>query len=98
MIGVVVGFVVLLLVVAIAAVVVVLLVTKKGSPATPKGDNYEQNEIPLPPKNTDKAPSKPEGLIYADIGLSSRVPMQAPNPRDLSSVTYSTVGTVKELL
>ncbi|KAL5494305.1 hypothetical protein EMCRGX_G015607 [Ephydatia muelleri] len=97
-VGVGVGFVVLLLLVGIAAVVVILLVTKKGSPATPKGDNYEQNEIPLPPKNTDKAPSKPEGLIYADIGLPSRVPMQAPNPPDLNCVAYSTVGTVNKLL
>ena len=30
-----------------------------------RGDNYEQNEIPLPPKITDKAPSKVVALIIS---------------------------------
>ena len=34
-------------------------------PLVCRGDNYEQNEIPLPPKNTDKAPSKVVSLIIS---------------------------------
>ena len=32
-------------------------------PLVCRGDNYEQNEIPLPPKNTDAALSKVMALI-----------------------------------
>ncbi|KAL5494315.1 hypothetical protein EMCRGX_G015618 [Ephydatia muelleri] len=72
-VGVSVGFVVLLLLVGIAVVIGIILINKKGSPATPKGDNYEQNEIPLPPKNTDNAPSK-------------WFPCDAPSPQAIADI------------
>ena len=35
-------------------------------PLVCRGDNYEQNEIPLPPKNTDNAPSKVVVSVFPD--------------------------------
>ena len=35
-----------------------------------------------------------QGMIYADIGLPSRLPLQAPAHAEATAVTYSTIQRV----